>query len=263
MIQGLRRWSSVAVGAAWLGLTAACGLQFTLGAEARDQWKKTYTLTDGGSLEIHDTNGRIEIRTGDGNTVDVVADRVVNATTDEAAHDALNRLEIAETVSPDRVVLDAATHSLGFQFHLSQRVDFVVHVPRSTAVKLVSTNGNIDVADLGGSFRVETTNGKVKATGLSNSASVSSTNGAIALEFAKLGDDGITCDTTNGAIQISIPRDSKARVSARVTNGTIATSDLELAASEQSRHRLDATIGGGGPAIRLETTNCLIELKGK
>jgi hypothetical protein len=261
--QSVRRWSHSAGAAALLFLAGACGLQFALGAEAKDQWKKSYTLAPGGSFEIRNTNGRIEVRTGDGNTVDVVADRVVRAATDEGAKDALRRLEIAETVSPDRISLDATGHGMGLQINISKRVDFVVHLPRWAAVKLVSTNGDIDVADLGGSLAIETTNGGIKGTGLANTTTVSSTNGTVTLEFAKLGDSGISCETTNGAIQITIPRDSKARLSARVTNGTITTSDLELSASEQSRRRLEASIGGGGPAIRLETTNGLIQLRGK
>ncbi|HUL73643.1 MAG TPA: DUF4097 family beta strand repeat-containing protein [Vicinamibacterales bacterium] len=264
MTQSVRRWCHGAMAASLLVFAGACGLQFALGAEARDQWKKSYTLKEGGAFEIRNTNGRIEIRTGDGNTVDVVADRVVHAATDEAAKDALRRLEIAETVSPDRVALDATGRGMGLQINISKHVDFVVHLPRWAAVKLVSTNGDIDVADVGGSFDVETTNGRIKGTGLMNSTTVSSTNGAITLDFAKLGEAGISCETTNGAIQVTIPRDSKARLSARVSNGTIQTSDLDLSASEQSRRRLEASIGGGGgPSIKLETTNGLIQLKGK
>jgi hypothetical protein len=258
-----RRWTGTVLVAAGLAAAAGCGLPFMLNAEARDQWKKTYTLAPGGSFEVHNTNGRIEIRVGDGDTVDVVADRVVRAGSDEDAKGALKRLEITETVSPDRVRLDVDTHSLGMQMHVSQHVDFVVRVPKWAAVKLVSTNGDIDVADIGGAFSVETTNGRIKAEGLNNSASVESTNGAITLDFAKVGEGGITCETTNGKIEVIIPRNSKALLSARVTNGAISTSDLDLSATEQSRRRIEASIGGGGPTIRLETTNGAIEVRGR
>jgi len=127
----------------------------------------------------------------------------------------------------------------------------------------VATNGEIQVTDLTGLLTVETTNGRVRATGLGNGAKVDTTNGAITLDFTKVADAGITCETTNGAIQITIPANSKASVSARVSNGTIVTKSLDLAATEQSRRRLDASIGGGGPAIRLTTNNGLIELKGR
>jgi hypothetical protein len=253
-----------AFAAAWLVLLGGCGLQLSLNAEAHDQWKKSYTLAQGGSFEIHNTNGRMEIRTGDTDAVDVVADRSVRAGTDEGAKDALRRMEISETVSPDHIVLDSTGGGgMSMQININKKVDFVVTLPRWAAVKLVATNGDIQVTDLTGMLTVETTNGRVKATGLGNGAKVDTTNGAITLDFTKIADAGITCETTNGAIQITIPANSKASVSARVSNGTIVTKNLDLAATEQSRRRLDASIGGGGPAIRLTTTNGLIELKGR
>lgn len=169
----------------------------------------------------------------------------------------------SETVSPDHILLDTTSPGMSLQVNISRKVDFVVTLPRWAAVKLVSTNGDIEVTDLTGALTVDTTNGRVKATGLGNSAKVESTNGAITLDFAKVADPGITCETTNGAIQITIPRDTKATVSARVSNGAIVTKNLDLAATEQSRRRLDASIGGGGPSIRLTTTNGLVELKGR
>jgi len=252
-----------AFAAACVVLFGGCGLQLSLNAEAHDQWKKSYKLAQGGSFEIHNTSGRMDIRTGDTDAVDVVADRSVRAGTDEGAKDALRRMEISETVSPDRIVLDSTGGGMSMQINISKKVDFVVTLPRWAAVKLVATNGDIQVTDLTGLLTVETTNGRVRATGLGNGAKVDTTNGAITLDFAKVADAGITCETTNGAIQITIPANSKASVSARVSNGTIVTKSLDLAATEQSRRRLDASIGGGGPAIRLTTTNGLIELRGR
>jgi hypothetical protein len=63
----------------------------------------------------------------------------------------------------------------------------------------------------------------------------------------------VRCETTNGAIFVTVPKDAKASVSLRVSNGGISTSGLDMAVSEQSRRRVDGTIGGGGPNIKLET----------
>jgi hypothetical protein len=38
---------------------------------------------------------------------------------------------------------------------------------------------------------------------------------------------------------------------------------LTVAVAEQSRRRLDGTLGGGGPLIRLETTNGAVQIRGK
>jgi DUF4097 and DUF4098 domain-containing protein YvlB len=265
MIAGSERttWRAAAA-AVCLVVASGCGLELSLTAEARDQWKRTYTLAQNGSFEIRNTNGKIDVRVGDNDQIEVTADRIVKAATDEAAKDALKRFEITETVSADHVGLDATSHGLNFDMHLSRRVDFVVRVPRWAAVKLVSTNGEINAADLGGALTIETTNGAIKGTSLSNTVSVDTTNGAVSLDMAKLGDGGVTCSTTNGKIEVLLPHDAKATISARVTNGAIDTSGLDLTKNEDtSRKRLDASMGGGGPNVRLETTNGLIAIRSR
>src|SRR5260221_14541512 len=91
---------------AFLLALGGCNLHISNNAEAKDQWQRHYTLTAGGTLEIRNTNGLMHIESTDGNAVDVTADRVVTASTDEAARSALTRLELKETASPDRGALD-------------------------------------------------------------------------------------------------------------------------------------------------------------
>jgi hypothetical protein len=242
--------------------SSACRFDFDTGAEARDEWKRTYTLAKDGSFELRNTNGRIQVQAADGDVVDVVATRIVKARTEEAAKDALTRFEIRENVSPSSVALDS-TNKGGLEIGMSRRVEYTVRVPKWAAVRVVSTNAEIDVTGVGGALAIETTNGRVRGHALENSATVETTNGTVSLEFARLGQRGVTCDTTNGTIEVTLPPDTKASLSARVTNGAISTSNLDLAVVEKSRRRLDASIGGGGPEIKLETTNGAIQIKGR
>jgi hypothetical protein len=242
---------------------SACHFELSTDAEARDEWKRTYTLAPGGSFELRNTNGKIRLTPGDGNTIEVRADRIVKAGTEDAAKEALKQFEIAETVAPASVTIDTVSRGMGLTVRLQRHVDFDVRVPRWADIRIDSTNSDIDASGLQGEFRVETTNGRVTGSALEGGARVESTNGVINLDVAKLTDAGISCATTNGAITVTVPRDTRAQISARVTNGAISTSDLQLAVAEQSRRRLDGTIGGGGPSIRLETTNGSIAIKGR
>lgn len=241
----------------------ACGLNFSNQAEAHDQWKRSYTLTTGGKVEIRNTNGRIDVQPGDGNGVEIVAERTVSAATDDAAKEALSKFEISETASPNHITVDSSNHGSGILIGINRRVDYQIRVPRWANVTLNSTNGDINVAGVEGEFRVETTNGRIIGSALGSSAVVTTTNGEISLDFAKLGADGIRCETTNGMISVTVPHDSKASISARVTNGGISTEGLDVAVTEKSRRLLDGSIGGGGPSIRLETTNGAVRIKGK
>jgi DUF4097 and DUF4098 domain-containing protein YvlB len=116
---------------------------------------------------------------------------------------------------------------------------------------------------MSGEMRLDTTNGAVKAVGISGVTRASTTNGGVSLDFDSVPEGGVTAETTNGAVVVTIPRDAKARINARVSNGGIAADGLSLSVSEQSRRRLDATVNGGGPELRLETTNGGVRIGGK
>src|SRR5512145_2505305 len=110
--------------AAALALASACHFDLSTDVEARDEWKRTYTLAQGGSFELRNTNGKIRITAGDGDTIDVRADRIVKAATEEAAKDALKQFEIAETATPNGVTIDTTTKGMGITIRLQRRVDF-------------------------------------------------------------------------------------------------------------------------------------------
>jgi hypothetical protein len=245
-------------------LLSGCNLQLSMRAEARDQWHRHYTLAEGGTLEIRNTNGVIQFEPTDGTSVDIDADRLVQAATDQAAKEGLAAFDIQETVSPDRIAIDGTGKS-GINISMSRHVDYHVKAPRWANVRFTTTNGDITISGgrATGTVRAETTNGRINLAGLENSLDASTTNGTIAADVARLGDHGISASTTNGTITLTVPRDINARFSARVTNGDISQSGLNLAITEQSRRRLDGTIGTGGPTIKLETTNGAISISGK
>ncbi len=242
--------------------SAACGINLMAQEEARDQWTKSYTIEQGATVEILNTNGKIVVTAGEGDTVEVAAERIVKASTEEKAKELLAEFEIRESASADEVRIDSKfTGNMGFGVNRS--VNYTVTVPRWAHVRLEATNGDIRVEGLAGELRIEATNGRIEATGLENGATVDTTNGAISLEFAKLGDQGIDCETINGAITVTLPRDAGADVSARVANGAISTGDLKLSLSEESRRRVEGRLGSGGVRVRLETVNGAINLRGR
>jgi hypothetical protein len=252
---------AVALTAAALAATGACGLALT--AEAHDEWKRTYPLAQGGSVEIRNTNGRIRVEPGDAGTVEVVATRTARAGSDEDARNALKRIEIVESVTPNRVELDSSRGGVGFEINVSKKVDYVVRVPRWANVTLTTTNGEIVATGVGGAFRAETTNGAIKATEIDGSVRMETTNGDVTLEVTKVTDAGVTCATTNGEIDLTMPSAAKVSFDVETNNGAIDPTGFDLKISEQSRRALRATAGGGGPTVKLETTNGGIRLRGR
>lgn len=249
--------------AAAVAASSACNLHLGTGVEVTDSWTRTYTVKPGATLDVRETNGRVHVEAIEGNTVEVAATRIARAPTEEGAKALLKDIKIAETATADRVELDSTTHGFDMSRGRSRSVNFHIKVPRSMDVTIKTTNGEVDVRGIAGFLRVEAVNGEISGSGLEAGAEVTATNGAVRLEFAQVGDAGVRCKTTNGLIVVSVPAKAKATIAARVTNGGIETENLQLQATEESRRRLDATIGGGGPEIRLESLNGAIRVVGK
>jgi len=243
-------------------LLGACNVQFSNDAEAHDQWKKSYTLTQPGVFELRDSNGTIQIETGEGNAVEVVADRTMKAGTEEAAKEALAHFEFIETVTPNHVAIDGSNFQ-SMMLGKSLKNEYHIRVPAWAGVTVNTSNGDVRITGAGTPLRVKASNGRIRGTGLRGETTVTTTNGTTNLDFARMPEADITCETTNGEIVVVVPSDSKARISAHVTNGGIRHSGLDLSIAEETRRRLDATIGGGGPQIRLSATNGVVSVQGR
>jgi len=259
------RPSRVSAGLAALVAAAsltACNLQISNQAEAKTEWTKSYSLAKGGTFEIRNTNGLIDVSPSDNDQISVVAEKIAKAGTDDAAKTAADEIEIRETVSADAIVLDAKMSLTGL-FGGSRQVKFHIKAPKGTTLRLSNTNGAIDITDMRGDLRLETTNGAVKAVGIAGPTRAITTNGAVVLDFDSLPEGAVSAETTNGAVSMTIPREAKANISVRVTNGGISIDGLDVTVTEKSRRRLDGTLNGGGADVRVETTNGGVRLRGR
>ena len=238
---------------------AACGF---MGVEGKAEWTKTYTLADGGALELSTTNGEVDIAPSDGSTVTVVAEKIAHASTEAAAKEAAAAIPIKESVSPSRIALDARMEGGSF-FGGNREVKFHVKAPAWAAVTINTTNGEITVHNITGDLRIETTNGEIHGDGLAGSASVETTNGEIGLDFVSIPPKGITCSTTNGEVTVTIPKDGNARIAADVTNGDISVDNLTLHDKKETRRSLDGVLNAGGPSVKVSTTNGSVKVRGR
>jgi DUF4097 and DUF4098 domain-containing protein YvlB len=262
------RWRRAALMAAAALATVAltgCDLVMTdLSAQSTEQWTKTYTLAPGGRVDVSNVNGRIEVEPADGTLVEVRAEKVGKGATDEAAKQALGRIDIVEHMSENEVRLETKVSGTG-GFHLGgTEVRYFLKVPAGTQVRVGTTNGAIKLDRLKGDITAETTNGSITGTGLSGRVKAGTTNGGIDMDLDTVGQGGVSLETTNGGVELTVPKATAATISARLANGSIHTSNLAVQSQgETSRRRLDGTINGGGERIDVETTNGSITIRGK
>lgn len=243
--------------------SAACEIDFVPRAEAREEWKKTYTVDAGATLEIENGNGTVTVRPGSGPDIEIVATRIAKAGTEEEAKKLLAEMAIEERASASNVRLSSRVRRMnwgGTQY----QVNYEVRAPAGVALDISATNGTIDVTDWEGRVEMSATNGSLEGRGLRGAVEASTTNGRINVALDTLHEGGVSLETTNGRVVLEVPRDAKARLEARVTNGAIEVDGLSADASpSNTRRRYDATLNGGGAPIRIETTNGAISVRGR
>jgi len=244
--------------------SAACEIDFVPRAEAREEWKKTYTVEAGGELAIENGNGTITIRPGTGPDIEIVATRIAKAGTEEEAKKLLAEMSITESASASSVRLSSRVKRLnwgGTQY----QVNYEVRAPAGLSLNLGATNGTIDVSDWQGRVEMSATNGALEGRGLSGEVQAETTNGKIDIALASLHERGVRLETTNGRVLVELPRDARGRVVAHVTNGAISVDGLNAEASpSNSRRRYEGTLNGGGSAtVSVDTTNGAITVRGR
>lgn len=219
------------------------------------EWRQTYRLAPGGSVEISNVNGRIAVEPSDGNTVEVVAKKTAKGGTPEDARRALERLQIVDTSGPAGVKVETRVERTGGWFGSSGSVEYSVRVPSGGKLRFSTVNGGVELRGISGDIEAETTNGGVIAREVGGSIDASSTNGGVEVGLTQLGDGGARLECTNGGITLRLPADARATISASITNGGIDVSGLDLDTTESTRRRLEARLNGGGAPVRLEGTN--------
>jgi DUF4097 and DUF4098 domain-containing protein YvlB len=231
---------------------------------ATEEWTRTYPLAPGGRIEITNINGRIDVEGSDVSQVEVRAERIVKAATNDAAKEFLKRLEIREDVQPDRVKLETRHDRNGsIVVGISYEVKYHVRAPRGADIRVGTKNGGIMVAGISGPVQARSTNGAVVGKGLTGGVDAETTNGGVQIDLAEVGAEPVELRTTNGAIVLNLPETARADISAACTNGGINVAGLQLETRESGRRRLEARMNGGGTRIALKTTNGGIRIRGR
>jgi hypothetical protein len=223
--------------------------------KATDEWRRTYTLPASGRLEITNMNGAISATPAEGGAVEVRAERIAKASSDEAAQEFLKKIQIVETATADHVRIEtkAPKGSFGRGGH---EVRYFVKVPRGLSMNFETVNGGVRLENIDGQIVASTTNGGVRGSGLKGSVKASTTNGGVEIEMASL-NANVELETTNGGIRLRLPRDAKATIDAHCVNGGISMAEgwNGLEQTEKSRREFRGTLNGGGATVSVETVN--------
>lgn len=135
-------------------------------------------------------------------------------------------------------------------------VSYRLFVPTQTSVDLRTVNGGISVIDVDGRIEFRTTNGGVKLARLAGDVRGRTVNGGVNVDLdgASWRGEGLDVQTQNGGVRLAIPAEYSARLETGTVNGRIRV-DFPVTVQGRIDRTLEATLGAGGPLVRVRTTN--------
>ncbi len=135
-------------------------------------------------------------------------------------------------------------------------VSFRIWAPRATALALSARNGGISVRAMRGESRFTTENGGVTLDDVSGQVVGTTRNGGVHVRLTGATWDGAGLDveTTNGGVTLAVPGGYSAALEVATVNGGIR-SDLAAVPADRRGRQLRATLGSGGPLLKLRTVN--------
>jgi len=258
-------------------------------AEARERFH--YTFSNDKTLDVDNVDGAIRIVGDNGNTIRVEGERIARGE-DQQAIDRAKRdvkLDVNEKDGIAQLYVNGpfrnnghASDDHGFHIHFDEHeyeveYNFTVHVPRETALRLRTVNGEIKTEETRGKFDIHGVNGSVTMAGIAGSGTLRTVNGRTNVSFRENPKAASDFQTVNGAIEASFPPNLSADLRFKTLNGEAYT-DFEATALLPStgqaagdrrngrfvyrtNHTSSVRIGSGGPELSFETVNGEIRIK--
>ncbi len=275
----------------------------------REDFHFSYPLNAGGSLQVDNSNGSVEISGWDKNTVDI--DGTKYAGTEER----LRMIKVDISQSAGSVTIRTI---MPVGWHGNAGARYIIHVPRRAELQNIATsngpirvdniegtvrlktsngsihaaqirglldahtsNGTLEVADVIGDTTLRTSNGGIRADVRKGAFEASTSNGTITARLMEADSHPVRlessngridltmdaarevhADTSNSSITVRMPSSVGANVRAHTTNSSIDCDfDVSVHGGMLSKHRLEGTIGRGGPLLDLGTSNGSIKLQ--
>jgi len=213
------------------------------------EFNQSYPLQPGGSFELQNVNGTVDVQGWDRNDVEVRAVKTAKQKESD-----LDRVSIDVEAKP-------AAISITTRYPQNEGVEvavvYTIHVPHSARVEHLGTiNGTLRVSGVDAVEDLHTVNGDIEVFEVGGSIHAHTTNGNVRLELARLQEkSGASAETTNGSLILAVPPNTQADLEARCLNGNFF-SELPIAMeSTQHPREMHGKLGRGGAPIQLRTVN--------
>jgi hypothetical protein len=246
-----------------LFLAAALSLSAVVATAGEDVFEKAYSMDGVTRISVENVNGRIEASAWDKPYMKV---RAVKKAEGSRSSETLAQTEIRVRKIGDEIRLETVNprrhHLFGFLdfgWH-NPRVDYELHFPPGTNIRLETTNGQVLGTGFDGPVSCDVVNGSIELTGVGGPVKAATVNGALRVSFRgalKKAD----LETVNGSVEVAFDRASSIRYDLTTVNGHIE-GDIDLAVEgKHGPKEARGSYNGGTESLRCETVNGSIRLK--
>lgn len=235
-------------------LSLALAIAAVPGYAISKEFTQSYALQPGGSFELQNVNGTVEVQGWDKDVVEVHAVKTAKLKESDLA-----RVSIDVSARPGAVsVMTRYPQNEGVEV----AVEYTIRVPHGARVEHLGTvNGTLRVAGVSEVDELRTVNGNIEVYEADSSVHAHTTNGNVHMELSRVrGVSGTFAETTNGSVVLALPADTQANLEARCLNGNFL-SELPFAMEGSLKPReIRGRLGQGGTPIKLHTINGAIRV---
>jgi Putative adhesin len=213
------------------------------------EFNQTYPLPSGGTFELQNVNGTVDVQGWDRDEVEVHAVKTAKHKESDLA------LVSIDVEAKPRAVSITTRYPQNEGVEVA--VEYTIRVPHCAHLEHLGTvNGTLRVSGVDRIEDLHTVNGNIEVYEGSGALHAHTTNGNVHIELSHLQDrDGASAETTNGSLVLAMPADTQADLEARCLNGNFFSEIPVALESSQRPRELHGRIGKGGAPLRLRTVN--------
>lgn len=263
----------------------AAAMQAAWPIDEKETIRQTHAFAS--TVEVRNVNGGIRVTGYNGNQIELVATKRIQAKTQEALEQAKRevRLEAQPVSGRLKVCIEGIWSNCSdgqnrgcrgdCERDYSVSFDFELRVPMAAALELRSVNGGVRASGVDGAVTAKSVNGGVTLESLGGSAKAETVNGGLHVGFRRIPAESFTAKTVNGSIEVAFPRNLNATLKFRTLHGEVftnlpagaVTNETPTVEVSNGRRRIrnnqafSVRVGGGGTEHSFETVNGNIQIK--
>ncbi len=255
---------------------------FSDGDKITREFHETFNPVKGCKLNVHNRNGKIEIKSWKENYIDISA--ILGTNKSEKEFEKIKIEVLDEDGCTIKTTALERNPRVSVQYEIKVPKGVIINEINSSNGEIIiidcegemnldTSNGRIEVFDSKGNFVANSSNGGIEFVNLSGTAEAYTSNGKIRvvrtpgfkkgvtsngkiiLEIDEKMKNDIYLSTSNGSIRITLDPSLDLDIDASTSNSRIDLNGIEITTSEFSKDSVSGKINSGGKKITASTSN--------